>query len=68
MLISISNMALPVIAIIGLILLFGCISFVGYFIFKNRRDYPKDGIEALIIVEVLLIMIFGIVLYVFLGL
>lgn len=68
MLISISNMALPVIAIIGLVLLFGCISFIGYFIFKNRRDYPKDGIEALIIVEVLSIMIFGIVLYVFLGL
>lgn len=68
MLISISNMALPVIAIIGLILLFGCVSFIGYFIFKNRRDYPKDGIEVLIIVEVLLIMIFGIVLYVFLGL
>lgn len=68
MLNNISNIALPVMAIIGLILLFGCISFIGYFIFKNRRDYPKDGIEALIIVEVLLIMIFGIVLYVFLGL
>ena len=62
---NMSNITLHAIILIGLILLLGCISFILYFILKNKKTYPKDGIEALALIETILILIFGIVLYVF---